>query len=68
MVSIVPKNSMRTGPVGFRRIHVENSAAPRELPRHFDDIHLRVAHARQMRGQRLEIDLLPRLSVTARPA
>ena len=48
-------------PVGFRRVHVQNSAAPRELPRHLDDIHLRVAHARQVRGQRLNVDLFAAL-------
>ena len=49
------------GPVGLGRVDVENSAAPRELPGHLDEIHLRVAHAGQMRGERLDVDLFAAL-------
>ena len=43
-------------PVCFRRIDVEDAAAPRELPRHLHHIHARVADACQVRQQRLDVD------------
>ena len=44
------------GAIHLRRIDVENAAAARELARHLDDIHLRVADALQMRRQHLDVD------------
>ena len=35
--------------VGLGRVDIENAAAPRELARHLDQVHLRVTHAGQMR-------------------
>jgi hypothetical protein len=55
-------------PVRLRRIDVENSAAPRELPRHLHQIHLRVAHRGQVPVSTSTSTSSPRLSVTARPA
>ena len=49
------------GPVGFGRIDVENSAAARELAGHFDEIHLRVADAGEVRGEDFDVDLFAAL-------
>ncbi len=49
------------GAVGFGRVDVENSAAARELARHFDEIHLRVADAGQVRGEHFDVDLFAAL-------
>ena len=43
-------------PVVLGRIDVENSAAPRELARHFDQVHLRVAHRGQVAGEHFDVD------------
>ncbi len=53
--------------VGFRRVDVQNSAAARKLPRHLDQIHLRVAHAGQVRGQNLDVDLFAALQRDGQP-
>ena len=45
-------------PVHFRRIHVEQSAAMSELPRHLDHVHLVVADDAQVLDQPLGIDHL----------
>ena len=45
------------GPIGFGRVDIENSAAARELARHFHQVHLRVAHAGQMRGEDFDVHL-----------
>ena len=45
------------GPVGLGRIDIENAAAPRELAGHLHQVHLRVAHAGQVRGEHFDVDL-----------
>ncbi len=58
MVSISsPKNSMRTGRSDFGRVDIEDAAAPGELARHLDQVHLRVADAGQVRGEHFDVDL-----------
>ncbi len=49
------------GAIEFRRIDVEDSAAARELTRHFDEIDLGVTYAGQMRGEHLDVDLFAAL-------
>ena len=62
MVSISsPKELDAHRPVGFRRIHVHNSAAPRKLPRHLHQVHLGIAHAGQVRRQHLDVHLFAAL-------
>ena len=47
--------------VALRRIHIQNAATARELPRHLHQVHLRVADAGQMRGEDLRIHLFAAL-------
>ncbi len=54
-------------PVGLRRIHVQNPAPPRKLPRHLHQIHLRVAHAGQVSGEHLDVHLFAALQRHRQP-
>ncbi len=45
------------GPVHLRRVHVQDAAAPGELPGHLDDVHLRVADRAQVVQQRFHVHL-----------
>jgi hypothetical protein len=48
-------------PVGLGRVHVQNPASPRKLPRHFHQVHLRIAHRGQVPGQHLHVHLFAAL-------
>ena len=45
------------GAVGLGRVDVEDAAAAGELAGHFDEVHLRVAHAGEVRGEHFNVDL-----------
>ena len=44
-------------PVRFRRVHIQNPAPTRELPRHLHQVHLRIAHRGQVPGEHLDVHL-----------
>jgi hypothetical protein len=43
-LNLIAEKLNANGAVGFRRIDVENPTAPRELARHLNQVHLRVAN------------------------
>ena len=49
------------GTIGFGRVDIENAAAARELAGHFDEVHLRVADAGEVRGEDFDVDFFAAL-------
>ena len=56
-VDLVAKELDAHGAVGLGRVDIENAAAPRELAGHLHQVHLRVAHAGQVRGEGFKVEL-----------
>ena len=55
-VDLVAEKLDAHGPVGFRRVHIEDAAAAGELAGHFDQVHLRVADAGEVAGKDFNVE------------
>ena len=66
-LDLIAKEIHANRPVSLRRIHIQNAATPRKLPRHLHQVHLRITHARQVIDQHPDVDLFAPLQLQRQP-